>query len=247
MEVKGGNSSNRHIAYCDVIAAEGSCWDSLLRLFLRQRYLRMYRGPVPIAGYRPTQHTLGGSYSRIRRMRRWVSLTATCCLLACTGVGQVQETINSTPRAPVGDFTVSSPAEELSEGYLKWAVNHPRSVEAEARIRILMPTLDLYSPSGVSLYHGEDSLANAAFIRTLPKGIGNAKPATSRPSLKEAIEMFSELKAKEDALLADKSYTIFAITYPDWDRCMDQNAAVAELRGSKGRANIRVIEVRLHK
>jgi hypothetical protein len=68
-----------------------------------------------------------------------------------------------------------------------------------------------------------------------------------RPSLKEAIEMFSEFKAQEEALLADKRYTVFAVTYPDWDHCKEQNEAVAKLRARGAQTNIRVLEVRLHR
>ncbi|MGH9897695.1 MAG: hypothetical protein ACRD4L_02435 [Pyrinomonadaceae bacterium] len=110
-----------------------------------------------------------------------------------------------------------------------------------------MPNMDLYSPSGISIYYGEDSATNAAFLRTLPQAISSTKKTdVARPSLKEAIEMFPALKAQEGALLADKRYTVFAVTYPDWDHCKDQNEAVAKLRKRAGQLKIRIIEVRIH-
>lgn len=168
-------------------------------------------------------------------------------LLGCIAMGQSSTTSSSAQHVTSGVYIVNASVAELADGYNKWQGDHPNVVQAGKSLRVNMPIIDLYSTSGILLYHGEDSATNAAFLRTLPEGIGKAKTSVARPSLKEAIEMFPELKAQEDALLADKRYTIFAITYPDWDHCKDQNEAVAKLRENKAQANIRIIEVRLHK
>jgi hypothetical protein len=168
-------------------------------------------------------------------------------ILAYTALGQSSATLSTTQHAASSSYVANATVEELSGGYLKWIGAHPKAVPADKRLKVLVPILDLFSPSGISLYHGEDSVANAAFLRTFPKGMDGPKQVGLRPSLKEAIEMFSELRSKEDALLADKRYTIFAITYLDWEPCKDQNEAVSKLRERKGQANMRVIEVRLHK
>jgi hypothetical protein len=147
----------------------------------------------------------------------------------------------------LNNIVVSASVEEMTNGYLDWLEHHPEPTAAGKPQKILMPTLDLYSPTGTSIYFGTDSGANAAFVHTLPQGITNVGMTEPRPSLKEAIEMFSELRAKENALLADKRYTLFAVTYLNWERSKQQNEAVEELRRRISSTNIRIIEVRLHK
>jgi hypothetical protein len=143
--------------------------------------------------------------------------------------------------------TIKVSVEDLSNGYFDWLDQHPEAMPAGQKLTLLMPTIDLYSPAGASIYFGADSASNAAFLGTLPQGIRDAKTTVVRPSLKEAIEMFPEFKAQEDALLADKRYTVFAVTYPDWDHCKEQNEAVAKLRARAAQTSIRILEVLLHK
>jgi hypothetical protein len=143
--------------------------------------------------------------------------------------------------------TIKVSVEDLSNGYFQWLDQHPEAIPAGQKLTLLMPTIDLYSPAGDSIYFGADSASNAAFLGTLPQGIRDAKTTVVRPSLREALEMFPEFKAQEDALLADKRYTVFAVTYPDWDHCKEQNEAVAKLRARAAQTSIRILEVRLHK
>jgi hypothetical protein len=143
--------------------------------------------------------------------------------------------------------TIKVSVEDLSNGYFQWLDKHPEAIPAGQKLTLLMPTIDLYSPAGDSIYFGADSASNAAFLGTLPQGIRDAKTTVVRPSLREAIGMFPEFKAQEDALLADKRYTVFAVTYPDWDHCKEQNEAVAKLRARAAQTSIRILEVRLHK
>jgi hypothetical protein len=147
--------------------------------------------------------------------------------------------------------SIDTSVNELAHGYLQWMKHHPGSVPAGKPLKLEMPTVDLYSPEGVSLYYGADSTKNAAFLRTLPQGIKNAggaaKTGVPRPSLKEAIEMFPEFKERETGLLSDNRFTIFAVTYPNWDLCREQNEAIEKLRGRVAPSKLRIIEVRLHK
>jgi hypothetical protein len=147
-----------------------------------------------------------------------------------------------------GNFvTIDGSVEDLARGYLQWMKSHPDAVPGVDRLKLEMPTIDLYAPSGASIYYGADSTRNGAFLNTLPQGIRDAKTTVARPSLKEAIEMFPAFKGQEDALLSDHRYTVFAVTYPDWDKCKEQNDAIAKLRARATQSNIRVLEVRLHK
>jgi len=164
-------------------------------------------------------------------------------------------------------ITIEAPLQELLQGYLRWtggrsAPSHQTQTlildpskegfghSPEAGVDpflIKMPSIDLYSPSGVSLHHGTDSEKNAAFIRALPQSIprnDNAKTAEVRPTLREATDMLTEFKAYGEQLGRGR-YTLFALTYSDAPRCRAQNEAVQQLASRAHRLNIRVIEVRI--
>jgi hypothetical protein len=180
----------------------------------------------------------------------------------------VQAESDKRPTATV--LTLESTLQELMQGYLRWMHRHPEAThqtqplipapaqglpnhDSEAGpgvvpLQIRMPSIDLYAPSGVSLYHGTDSEKNAAFLRALPRGIPQRNTATTdevRPTLQEATEMFAGLKPYEAAPSVQKGYTVFALTYPDKDRCKPQNDAIQELESRAQRIGIRVIEIRL--
>jgi hypothetical protein len=138
----------------------------------------------------------------------------------------------------------SVPTEQFMRSYLQWFGHHRDAASGGKLLKLDMPAIDLYSPSGESLYYGTNSSENAAFLDSLLKGIPNQKSDVLRPSLKEAIEMVPEFEMRKDELLADKRYTVFAVTYPDSEDCQQQNRALAQLR-AKRQGNVRVFEVRL--
>jgi hypothetical protein len=154
------------------------------------------------------------------------------------------------PAKPAGnpnDIIVTASVEELANGYLDWDEHHPNALPAGKTRKIEMPTIDLYSAAGASIYFGANSATNAAFLRTLPQGMSTARTDAVRPSLKETVEMFPQLKAQEAELMSGKAYTIVAVTYPNWDHCREQNEAIAKLRERAAQSKVRIIEVRLHK
>jgi hypothetical protein len=183
-----------------------------------------------------------------------------------------QVRITEQPSASSDVVTIEAPLVELNQRYLRWIHHHPEVMQQPkplipppppgewpnssagsnrdvTPLLIRMPSIDLYSPTGVSLYHGTDSDKNAKFIRGLPHGIPSGSAVTAdelRPTLQEAMEMFSELKQYASAPAAKKEYTVFALTYPDVTR-KAQNEAMEELKNRAGRIGFRVIEVRLQK
>jgi len=187
--------------------------------------------------------------------------------------GPGQKKSNTSPTGAGAVVTVDVPLQEFLNGALVWLAHHPEAIPkarplipapsqgglhsghedapGPAPMTIKMPSLDLYSPAGVSIYHSEDQQKNPAFIRALPGSIQQAKDAKTdeiRPTLQEAIEMLAELKPYEAAIMARKQVTIFALTYPaDTARCGAQDQAIQQLKERAQRIGIRVIEVRLHK
>src|ERR1041385_8139802 len=92
-------------------------------------------------------------------------------------------------------LTVNAPIKNLLEGYHSWTHRRLGSASPDM-IKTYMPFIDVYSPSGVSIYHGIGSAKNAAFIQALPGNIPHGKVAetdAARPTLQEAIDMFPEL------------------------------------------------------
>jgi len=122
--------------------------------------------------------------------------------------------------------------------------------KASSTLLVDVPAVDLYSPLGVSVYHGTDSSSNAAFIRALPTSIPQAKKGNTdelRPTLQEALALIPELAQYSAVRLPKHQYTLFALTFIDQARCKAQNEAIQGLKDRAQRAGIRVIEVQLHK
>jgi hypothetical protein len=168
-------------------------------------------------------------------------------IAAQSGVVQAQTT--SHQQNPPAALTVNAPVKNLLEGYHSWTHRHLGSASPN-QIKTIMPFIDVYSPSGVSIYHGEGSAKNAAFIHALPGNIPNGKVAetnAARPTLQEAVDMFPELATYKIKPDPGNIYTIFAVTFPDCDPCKAQNDAMDQLRARAQNTGLRVIEVRILK
>ena len=67
-------------------------------------------------------------------------------LLAC--FASVPPLAVPDPSAKAIDISV----EDFTKRYLRWTRSHPN-----ANLKLLMPTIDLYSPSGTLIYYGANS------------------------------------------------------------------------------------------
>jgi hypothetical protein len=162
--------------------------------------------------------------------------------------GLVQAQTTSHQQNPPAVLTVKAPIRNLLEGYHSWTHRQLGSA-APNEIKTIMPFIDVYSPSGVSIYHGEGSAKNAAFIQALPGNIPHGKVVANaaRPTLQEAINMFPELATYKIKPDPENIYTIFAVTFPDCDPCKPQNDAMDQLKARAQNAGLRVIEVKILK
>jgi hypothetical protein len=158
--------------------------------------------------------------------------------LLCAAIGFAQSAFDSPTPAN---------RRELLDGYHMWQVRHPETKSPTGSLVIHVPTIDLYSPTGEAVYHIDgDPTASAAFLKSLPTQLARyrtSKPNAPRPSLKEAIEMFSGLKGQENDLLTTGKYTIFALTFLQWDYAKAQNDAINDLRRRLKNANVQIIEI----
>ena len=108
-----------------------------------------------------------------------------------------------------------------------------------------MPYLELYSPSGVSLYRGTGAEHNAEFLYKLQSYMPNTPVPTNdlRPTLIEYTSMIAQLRVYQAELLSKNEPTILAVTFPDKLFCQAQNEA---MKHWEKQSRIRVVEIRLH-
>lgn len=107
------------------------------------------------------------------------------------------------------------------------------------------PSIDLYTPSGISVLHSTNSVINVQTIRSLAEHkVPQQKTSLNefRPTLREALQMFSSLKPFEDRI---NGYVLFALTCSQ-ARCDAQHQAINQLQAKHGLGSINVIEVNLH-
>jgi hypothetical protein len=156
------------------------------------------------------------------------------------GLSRIEESRN------IVVLTVQSGLTEMFQGYSVWGKKHPALDDSGTKVH--MPSIDLYSPKGESIYHGVNSEKNAEFIRTFSpsepqKNAG--KMAEVRPTLSEALAIFPEFKPYITAILAKREYTFFAMTYPDEPLTKAQNEAIQQLKSSARKFGIRILEVQV--
>lgn len=136
--------------------------------------------------------------------------------------------------------TANASLQEFSQGFLHWADTLPKG---QRDIRLGMPALDVYSRTGKLLYHGQDAVSNATFLRNFPSSLVGAHLTAPRPPLKMIVEMFPEFRREEPMLLRQGQYTVVAYSYIGWNVARPQDNALKDLR--RRAPQIRVLEVRI--
>jgi hypothetical protein len=169
------------------------------------------------------------------------------------------EPSNSSRLSAANVITVESSVSEMMAGYLKWIHVHPEVMHVHGTgasnsdsepLIVKMPSIDLYSPTGVSLYHGTSSQGNALFLQDFPHNVHRldaAKMTEIRPTIQEAMSICPELEPYKASIVGKKQYTIFAMTYPNAPIYEEQNKTVQQLKSRAQQLGLIVIEVQLHK
>lgn len=145
-------------------------------------------------------------------------------------------------------LSVSAPTQEWLGSYLEWTHHHPGVIKRDASgspvsLVLEMPYLELFSPSGVRLYHGKTSEGNAAFIDSIQSQLPHltaVADSDSRPTLQEYLGMFSELQPYKDQIMQHPMYTLFSVSYSDSSMCKAQVDAIRRIAPS---ASLRIIEI----
>ena len=144
-------------------------------------------------------------------------------------------------------ISVEAPRKELVNGYLYWIHAHQKG---DFDVKLPASHIDLYDSSGRSIHYEDRPERASAFLHLLmDRSTSPADTSPSmRPSLADAMGMFSELKPYDGHGKAKSRYTAFVLTDRDRaEECRQQNEAVAEFKKRAVTLNIRVIEVRVHR
>jgi len=171
------------------------------------------------------------------------------------------------PHHDAAVITVQSPISEVMDGYHNLTIHHPElnktssgapshsatmpfsnDAAEKPSLEIRMPSIDLYSPAGISLFHGTSVATNASFIRGFQPNIPlkSAQSMTEfRPTLAEALAIFKELAPYAGRILARKHYTIFVMTYPNVPSYKPQDDALEVLMQHAQQMRVQVVEVQL--
>jgi len=157
-----------------------------------------------------------------------------------------------TQTAPI---FIDAATHQWLDGYLSWVHHNPKakslldsSTSSAPTLMLNTPYLELFSPSGKSLYRGDDAKKNAVFIRTLEHGIPlSLSPLLSgdKPSIEDYVHIFPALRQYQTSIFSQKKYILFSITWPYKPDCMANNDALHEFESSDMSGGIQVIIVRL--
>lgn len=162
--------------------------------------------------------------------------------------------LRSPDRSPSASVVaVDISVDKWLEDYMGWTRHHPEikvsasSTSDPEPVMLGMPYLELFSPTGASLYRGSNAAQNAFFLRALERKVPSRASVSVEnglhPTLKEYFDMIAELRPYQAEVRSKKCFIILAITYPDKSFCKVQNDALDKMKKTP---NIRVIEVRLH-
>jgi hypothetical protein len=140
--------------------------------------------------------------------------------------------------AQLKPLVVDASVNELADGYKEFKHGVPLKVD--------LPSVDLYTRDGRSVFHGTNDVSNARFISSLSSGSPIPTAViTRRPTLEEALQIIPALRPFKSRFLSTGHPTLLAFTYPNWQDAANQNKLLAELE-TRSHASMQIIEVRLH-
>jgi len=137
-------------------------------------------------------------------------------------------------------------AQNYAYAYGAWAMSHLKD-SSDKRLDLVLPSVDIYDPSGTAIYHGQKVENDISVLQNLPQRVQGLRATGIHPSLSEVLEMFPELAKEKSSILSGGRYSVISITTSaSCSKCGLQDEAIAKLKRSAQQANINVLEVRLH-
>jgi hypothetical protein len=129
------------------------------------------------------------------------------------------------------DLNAFVSAATLAEYAAQGSTHYPDTV-------LTIPVIYIYSPSGDLIYHetGDDRIGhesvngkNIAMLQGLPMSAEHLTPIANTPNLKAMLDIIPAFKDKEQTLIGNGHYVVYAVT-PKVDRITTTQKAVLALR-----------------
>ena len=160
-----------------------------------------------------------------------------CCVLALAFFSEAQ--------SPNHLLSKHISVNELLTGYGNWENLHADRFQRGVPVKLAMPMVDVYAPSGSHVFYGGSDKGNAEFIaRNFMTPSTRVPPAvgyTFRPSFAEAFKMFPTLNSSTPQTLFPGRYVILSISYKDDPCCVSQNEAIVALQ--KKHTSLEIIQL----
>ncbi len=110
----------------------------------------------------------------------------------------------------------------------------------------MIPSIQVYDPSGNLIYYGKEGFENASFLRRFPvsaQGLGTTTGLFQRDELFEEVPEFANAKSQIES---DHHYLIFALTLSGSNRfCVPQDNAIKDLVQKRTAIGVDVLQVAL--
>lgn len=145
-------------------------------------------------------------------------------------------------------YTTTMLASQLARQHAMWEYNQGRQPKSYL---IMIPQLDIYSPSGKLIYHGteHDISKTPQVLEALPKLPSPAPPPDAQMSLPEILESTPDLAKWKNTILNRHDYVVVSTSVSDSEITKrspyyPQNHAV-DLIASRSRVKIDVVRINI--
>ena len=175
------------------------------------------------------------------------SLLVMLCWVGC--VWEVPNVLGIEAIAATKPITVSIQMNmtEHSAALLNW--QHAHNIKSVWGQKVWIPFLDVYSPSGQLIYHGEHTDAQRALevLKALPKTEGTPPHAELHMTLPEVLDLSPDLKRLKAPILENHHYVVVSTSLFKADGGSNsaiQDTALNELK-KRVRTNIDIVQIYL--
>lgn len=106
------------------------------------------------------------------------------------------------------------------------------------------PVLEIYNSSGILVYSGHESIANAQTLREFPASISNFKPQERAPHLLDILEAIPDFKRKERQIMQGKKWIIISTELEGCEACAVQDDALLDAKSHLlGQQSVNLLEI----
>ncbi|HWZ44723.1 MAG TPA: hypothetical protein VNW97_14705 [Candidatus Saccharimonadales bacterium] len=92
------------------------------------------------------------------------------------------------------------------------------------------PMLEIYNDTGVLVYRGNESMANAQILKKFPGSVQNLPPREDASRLTKILQEIPDFKVREREIVGQKKPVILSIALESCEGCAIQERALEDLR-----------------